>query len=293
MYKTEALKKIEKLDPLKDAWEIVRLSIQYEFPWDYNRALELGLYKTYAIPSISKILHRTKELEKHTQKRYDDTDILLSEILENGLKDKDGRGWKAMQQINWIHSNYNISNDDYLYVLCTFIFPTYHWINKYGYRKLTYHEELAGFYIWKEIGEAMHIKNIPDNIKELEKFYVNYEKENMKFSDDNIPLASATENMFLGWYLPMRMHKIFRPLLYSVMDNHLLNAFNYNKPDILLRNIVTQSLRIRSKVANLISVKPFVRTKDFKHKAYPNGYQLEDLGPEKLLKSPQCPFRKT
>ena len=40
MYKTEALK-IEKLDPLKMLGKLYDLIIQYEFPWDYNRALEV------------------------------------------------------------------------------------------------------------------------------------------------------------------------------------------------------------------------------------------------------------
>ena len=80
MANSAILQKIESLNPKNDAWEIVRLSVFYEFPWDFNRALELALYKTFAVPSIAKILHNSKEFEKHAQKRYDDTDLILSEI---------------------------------------------------------------------------------------------------------------------------------------------------------------------------------------------------------------------
>ena len=37
------LEKIQSLDPIKDCEEIVQISVMYEFPWDYNRALELAL----------------------------------------------------------------------------------------------------------------------------------------------------------------------------------------------------------------------------------------------------------
>jgi len=293
MAKSVSLLKIEQLDPRKDAWEIIRLSLLYEFPWDFNRALELALYKTFAIPSISKILFQSKEFEKYTQKRYDDTDLLLSEIIENGIADKAGRGWKALQQMNWIHSNYKISNEDYLYVLSTFIFDTAKWINQYGYRQLTQQEELAGFYVWKEIGEQMHIENIPDTIADFRTYYETYEARHFAYSEANIKVARATENLMLGWYLPEFMFSVSRPFLHAVMEPHLLKAFNYAEPGDLLRKLVSKTLRARSKAASLMPrTQPYIRTRDHHHRAYPNGYLLEELGPAKLMNSPKCPYHK-
>lgn len=34
------------------------------FPWDMNRALELALLKTFCLPSISGLLHKTSEFEQ-------------------------------------------------------------------------------------------------------------------------------------------------------------------------------------------------------------------------------------
>lgn len=291
MSKSKALLKIESLHPEKDAWEIVRLSVFYEFPWDFNRALELALYKTYAVPSISKILYQSKEFEKNTQKRYDDTDLILSEIIENGIKE--GRGLQALQQMNWIHSNYKISNEDYLYVLATFIFDTANWINKYAYRKLTYNEELAGFYVWKEIGEHMHIQDIPHTITAFRQYYDDYERKHFQYAETNAQVARFTEDLMLSWYLPKFMFGAARPFLHAVMEPHLLKAFNHKEPSAAMRALATKALRARSKAASLIPrTTPYIRTRDHKHKAYPNGYQLEELGPEKLMNSPKCPFHK-
>jgi hypothetical protein len=287
MLENKILKKIKSLNPEKDYWEIVQLSIWYEFPWDYNRALELALYKTFAVPSISKILFQSKEFEHHTQKRYDDTDILLSNIIDYGLNHR--KGQEALQRINWIHSNYKISNEDYLYVLATFVFDTGNWINKYGYRKLTANEEIAGFKVWQEIGKQMNIKNIPDTIEELEIYYNNYEKEHFIYNKTNEAIAQVTEDLMLSWYLPKYMFDFARPILHSVMQPHLLKAFHFSEPHQLLRLLVTVALKMRSIVASLNPIqKPFYRSTMSKYRYYENGYEIKDLGPNKLKKN--CPY---
>jgi hypothetical protein len=289
MAQNKILRKIESLDPEKDAWEIVRLSVFYEFPWDFNRALELALYKTFAIPSISKVLHGTKEFEQHPQKRYDDTDILLSEIIEYG-PDAD-RGREALKQLNWIHSHYKISNEDYLYVLSTFIFDSADWINRYGYRKLTVQEELAGFYVWKEIGEKMRIQNIPASIHAFRQFHDAYERKHFRYAESNRRVAKATEDLMLGWYLPRPLFDAARPFLHAVMQPNLLEAFNCKEPHKITRWLAARTLRTRSFFAGMFPRKtPYLRTRMFEHKAYPRGYELKDIGPGKLADSPKCPY---
>jgi hypothetical protein len=48
----------------------------YEFPWDTIQALEVALMGTYCLPSISKLLNKTREFIQRAQKRYHDTPIL-------------------------------------------------------------------------------------------------------------------------------------------------------------------------------------------------------------------------
>ena len=292
MSKSKTLLKIESLHPEKDAWEIVRLTVYYEFPWDFNRALELALYKTFAVPSIANILHNTREFEHHPQKRYDDTDLILSEIIEHGLEEG-SRGLQALERLNWIHSNYKITNEDYLYVLSTFIFETGYWINKYGYRQLTRNEELAGFYVWKEIGEKMNITGIPDSISAFKKFHDDFEKKYFAYSEANFKVGRATEDLLLSWYVPKFMFDVVRPFVHAVMEPRLLQAFNYKEPGEAMRTFVTKSLRARSYAESLIPrTTPYIRTRDYPHKAYPKGYTMEDLGPDKLINSPKCPYHK-
>ena len=54
-----------------------------EFPLVYRLSLEFALFRTYAIPSISKRLAQTRVFATACGRRYDDTDLLLREVLEN------------------------------------------------------------------------------------------------------------------------------------------------------------------------------------------------------------------
>lgn len=153
------LREIERLDPARDCQRIMHLSFGYEFCWDSTRALELALYRTYCVPSISGLLDRTGEFYRHTQRRYDDTAILIAEMCEWGYER--GRGQEALARINWAHGHFKISNEDFLYVLPTFIYVPIHWIDRYGWRPTCPAGKLGYYHFWREVGTRMGIRNIP------------------------------------------------------------------------------------------------------------------------------------
>ena len=281
MADSNTLKKIKALDPDKDYWEIARLSAFYEFPWDNNRALELALFRTFAVPTISRLLNKTGEFEKRTQKRYDDTDLILSEILENGIDSERARA--AIAKMNFIHSHFNISNDDYLYVMSTFVFEPERWINKYGYRKLTDNELRAGFKVWQELGALMGIKNIPATKPELEQFNIDYEQKNFIPEASNHAIALHTENLFLSWFLPKPLYGIGRPFLHAVMDQPLLTAVGFSKPNWAIQKTVDTVMAARRVIIAWLPKrnKPVLRTRLPRPESYPNGYEVTELGSKK------------
>ncbi len=97
----DRLHHIQKLDPLHDHVEIQHLSAGYEFPWDTLRALEIALYRTYCVPSISALLDRTGEFRQRPQRRYDDTALIVAEMCKWGYDSE--RGGQALARMNWIH----------------------------------------------------------------------------------------------------------------------------------------------------------------------------------------------
>jgi hypothetical protein len=278
MERIHALEKIKTLDPARDHWEIVKLSAFYEFPWDFTRALEFALFRTFAVPSISAILYRSREFEKRTQKRYDDTDLILSEILEHGLQSE--RAQASLKKMNYIHAHFNIPNSDYLYVLSTFIFEPERWIRKYGHRQLTANEKLAGFNVWCEIGAAMGIKDIPTTIEAFEQYNISYEKQHFVYSDNNHAVATYTADMFLGWFLPRRLLWLGRPFICALMDEPLLKAVGMQKPNALVQTLVNTVFAVRKVIRRMLPQrqKPALRTTIPRPQTYPHGYKVDELG---------------
>src|SRR3990170_3791644 len=124
------LREIKKLDPEKDDQRIVFLSSRYDFPFDTTRALEFALFRTFCVPSISALLDRTAEFLHRAQKRYDDTDIIVSELMEWGYDSE--RGKRALRRLNQLHGRFAIANEDFLYVLSTFIYEPIRWNERFG-----------------------------------------------------------------------------------------------------------------------------------------------------------------
>src|SRR5687768_5036879 len=109
------LHRIQRLDPQRDHLTIYQMMLRYEFPWDMRMGLNLAFNRSFSIPSIAAVHTATGELTDRTQKRLDDTGLLMYEIILNGFDHPRGR--QALRRINQIHRAHEISNADYLYVL--------------------------------------------------------------------------------------------------------------------------------------------------------------------------------
>ncbi|MDZ4286353.1 MAG: oxygenase MpaB family protein, partial [Prosthecobacter sp.] len=194
LFESHALREIRTLDPVHDHQRIVFLTARVDFPWDTTRALEFALFRTFAVPSISALLQRTGEFEKRAQKRYDDTDIIMSEIMEHGY-DSD-RGRAAIKRMNAMHGRFQISNDDFLYVLSTFVFVPIRWVERFGWRRMIEAERLAWFHFWREVGRRMNIHDIPAEYEAFERFSDGYEAAHYRFTEGSQRVGTATRELF-------------------------------------------------------------------------------------------------
>lgn len=273
------VRQIEQMNPATDSIAITQLSGLYDFPWDTTRALELALFRTFAVPSIAKLLYTTKEFTTRTQKRYDDTDILLNLFLVYGYNTEEGMA--AIRRMNRIHGHYKISNEEMLYVLSTFVIVPAHWVDTMGFRKLIEKEKVAAHLLWTEIGKRMGIKDIPNSFAALEAYKEQYEATHFGFSEEGRAVADATLHLMLSWYLPKCMWGIARPFLLTLMDDALLTALHYPKPSAFVRGCVQgimgcRKLLLRGLPASSRAYNRLLR----KTKTYPSGYQTQQLGPE-------------
>ena len=268
---------ISRLDPACDAREIVFVLGAWDFPWDIERALEFALFRTYAIPSISSLLARTGEFKNRTRKRYDDTELILAEIMEHGADHS--RGASALARMNEMHARYKIANDDFLYVLSTFIYEPIRWLDRFGWRRLTEQERDAFYHYYADLGRRMGIHDTPPDRALFERFNCEYEASNFHFASSNKVIGDKTLDLMLGFYLPSPLFKIGRPFALALMDEPLLKAMGLQKPPAWARATVNAALRFRAHVMRLLPKrrKPHLLTR-VRRPTYPNGYAVEALG---------------
>ena len=233
------------LDPRRDCERIAAHLARVAFPWDTRRALELALFRTFASPRIGGLLHGTGEFESRAQKRYDGTELILSEIIEHGYGSERGR--RAIAHMNAIHARFKIPNEDFLYVLSTFVFEPIRWNARFGWRRMTDDETLAWFWFWRAVGERMHIAGIPESYAELERVNLSYEREQFRFTEANRQVALATREMFARWF-PPPLRPLVRRSIHGLLDPPLLVAFNFEPAPRWLAWSADHALRARARI---------------------------------------------
>lgn len=275
----DRLRRIAELDPIADAQRIYRLSAGFEFPWDYRRSLELALFGTYCVPSISRLLDATGEFAARPQKRYDDTVLLMAELAEHGCDSVRGR--EALRVVNRAHGRYAISSEDMRYVLSTFVYEPIDWIDAYGWRPLHPHERLAAFHHYRDVGRRMGIAGIPADFAEFRAFKAAYEREHFAFSPSNRRIGTATMELFCSWY-PAPLRPAVRRALLSLLPEPMLVAFGFPAAGPRTAALARAGLRARSRLVrwlpprrrSKLAREPRNRT----YPGYPAGRSPADLG---------------
>ncbi|MGH4030004.1 oxygenase MpaB family protein [Actinomycetota bacterium Odt1-20B] len=277
MKRYERLAQIRRLDPEKDFLTIYRLSAAYEFPWDFTRSLELALYRTYAVPSIGRLLAQTAELTDRTQKRYDDTVLLLDAVVEQGFGSEEGR--TAIRRINQMHRSYDISNEDMRYVLSTFVVTPKRWIDAYAWRRLSRHETVASVVYYRTLGRHMGIKEVPGSYEEFENCLDAYEEAHFAWDEGGRKVSDATLELMGSWY-PSPLAPVLRTAILALLDDSLLRAFRYEPPGALTRSLVRGGVRLRGRAVRLLPprAKPHYARQNPEIKGYRDGYRVADLG---------------
>jgi ER-bound oxygenase mpaB/B'/Rubber oxygenase, catalytic domain len=281
------LEEIRRLDPVRDHQRIVYLDACFEFPWDTTRSLELALFRTFAVPSIATLLDSTGEFVRRAQKRYDDTDLLISSFAEAGYDSEMGR--RAIRRMNRLHGRFDIENEDFLYVLSTMALEPIRWNARFGRRPLIEAEKQATFQFWREVGRRMAIRDVPETLDDLERFNVAFERERFAYSEAGRRVADSTMAMFVAWF-PGVPYRLGRRAISAILDDPLLDALGYRRPPAALRRSAATALRARGRASALLGPRrrPRVRTA-LRRRSYPGGYAIEELGPPPASPARQAP----
>lgn len=254
------------------------------FPWDTNRALELALLKTFCLPSISGLLSRTGEFEQRPRKRYDDTGLMVAELVRLGPDSAGGR--EVIQRLNRIHGSYAINQADYAYVLSGFVAEPIRWMARYGWRPLTPGEQQALYRFWDHVGALMGIEQRPASLQALLALNSQVEAELFRCAASNQRVAEATLAMLLSpWPAPLR--PALAAGMRGLLEPAVLSSLHWRAAPPWLAGALRAALRCRSRLLALRHrLWPPRRQRFYSQRptpSYGDRFRLEQLGPPALL----------
>lgn len=272
--------RIDRLEVADDHERIARISAQLEFPWETETALSLALFRTFAIPSISRVLASSRAFLDEPRRRYDDTELLLAEIQQHGVGSDRAR--QALRRINRMHAAFDLDPDDMRYVLSTFVIQPDEFITRFGWRPPTPVEREAAWRFWREVGHRMGVRGLPDDRETFVAFGREFEARRFAYDPDNHAVAEATMSMYLAEVLrvPVVLHRLARPVLLALLEPHLVEALGYAQPQPWLRRLVAALLVARARLSAWF-VPPRRRPVVLAERpraSYPHGYRIAELG---------------
>lgn len=254
------------------------------FPWDMNRALELALLKTFCLPSISGLLHQTGEFEQRPRKRYDDTALIVAELVRLGPDTPQGQA--VIQRLNRIHGTYTIRQSDYAYVLSGFVAEPIRWIERYGWRALNPQEKQALFLFWDHVGKLMKIEQRPHNLSELMDLNKRANIELFAYSESNQHVANSTVSMLLAPW-PAPLHRWLHSIICGLLEPETLSSLNWPSAPIWQTQALRAALHFRSFILSTIRHTWHPGRRGFFSErstvSYGKKFSLSQIGPPSLL----------
>jgi hypothetical protein len=186
-----------------------------------------------------------------------------------------------VDRLNRIHGHYAIPNHEFQYVLATTLVGPVRWIARYGWRDLDPHELVAITRFTTRFGELMGITGLPETYAGYERLLDDYEAAH--FAHDPAATRVTEATLRIGratapWYLRTG----FRRVSIALMDEPLRRALGLEAQPRWLVRAVDLGLRARARVLRHLAA-PRAAAYVRHHPTYPDGYQLSQIGPLKML----------
>ena len=200
-------------------------------------------------PAHFGLLDRTGEFYTHAQRRYDDTAILVAEMCEWGYEQ--GRGKEALERMNWAHGHYKIANDDFLYVLSTFIFEPIRWIDAFCWRKLCSNERLGLLLFLARDREADGHQGHSADLRSVRGLDRRLREGAISASPTPTSESARPRAICSRRGRRASMAPFVRYGIYALLDDDMLAAFGFPKPLPLTRPLLRGALRMRGRARSL------------------------------------------
>ncbi|OGM48026.1 hypothetical protein ABOM_002678 [Aspergillus bombycis] len=243
-----------------DAWAIQKQVLQLEFPTISLKALQFALFRTYGIPTISKLLLKTSQFSDPATsfKRYADTGALIGQFMS--FEPTSDRALTAIARTKFLHTGYRTSgsilNSDMLYTLSLFATEPIRFVETFEWRSMSDLERCAIGTYWKNLGDALEIDftELPSAktgfrdglhfLEEMTEWSHRYEEQHMMPSPENKAVADKTMDV-LVYALPAWLKGVGVNFASCMMDERLRVAMMYDAPARLYYAIFFSLVAVR------------------------------------------------
>ncbi|KAI5857388.1 hypothetical protein GGS23DRAFT_347344 [Durotheca rogersii] len=260
-----------------EAQQVIDFLSTWEIPLLHFQALQFGLFKTYGVESISRLLLATGNLTDPVKslKRFEDTGALIGEFLINPPTSE--RAVRGIARMNFLHSRYikegTISNADLLYTLSVFVTEPARFAELYEWRPFNEMEYCASGVFWKAVGEAMGIeykgylthaeRGWRDGIEffdDISAWAKSYEVGAMKPSVVSAKPARTLIPMMTYW-VPWFAKPFVTDAIISLLGGRVREAFMLPEPDVTAAAVMYSILAVRRFVLRYLSLPRFFQLK--------------------------------
>jgi hypothetical protein len=232
---------IAGLDPNTDASEIVRLSLARHMP-RFATAAVLNLVYCLGFLRLSGQIEGAAVVDRHGRgkihlfpnRRAQDTVSYFLFWMQAGPQTESGRS--SINEVRRVHEGYArryaMSNETFVHTICFFAVQLDHMLRLIGAPRLTDVERTANLVYWRAVGEQLGVSGLPASWQEAECYLAAYEGSPWWFGPTAAAnrCAQALISQFAQRWLPVGLRWTARPIILSLLEDHVVTAIGYDRP---------------------------------------------------------------
>lgn len=253
----------------------VRL-VQHDLPAEAFAGFQLAFLRPFAVPHLADILASSGSTQRDASHRAYRTGLMMYEVIHGRLDSPRAR--RIITAINLAHRGLPAADEDFAYVLDSFIVVVTRHMDRMGWRATTVAERNATWRFYSRLAQLLNIADPPASFDHAAERFDRYEAVHVRSSAATRELGAATLSI-LQDRLP-RVVRPFAPYLFSAQLGAPRVAQALGLPTVTgpVRRLVRGAGAVQGRLqAKRHATEPFFVPGQAAGRSYPDGYTLEEL----------------
>ena len=159
------------------------------------------------------------------------------------------RGKRALRRMNQLHGRFDIANEDFLYVLSTFIYEPIRWNERFGWRPMCEQERLGVLPLLARGRPAHEHPGHSGRLRGLRAVQSRLRAAALPLHrGQSAGRQRRRASMFVGWFPRAAWRRWCGRPSTRMLDDPLLEAFGFPRPSPAMRWLVAAGLRMRGRL---------------------------------------------